>query len=162
MRVGLVDEIPKQNKKRKQWTLGIVQLLLAAYTLTSRQTSVLLKTCWKRLEDVFIVTFFVLQEVFKPCLQDVFYILQARLEDALKTSCKDVLKMSSRRLQDFLEDEKLLRWRRLGKQNVCWNFLNLGITYRSIIHGSLWRLARHAELNLFAKILLCIWLLKSF
>ena len=40
-----------------------------------------------------------------------------RLEGVFKTSCKEVLKTSwgplARRLEDVLEDEKLLRWRRL-------------------------------------------------
>ena len=60
--------------------------------------------CWssRRLQHVFSVT---------------ILRLPRRLEDVLKTSCKDVLKTSwrplARRLEDVLEDEKLLRWRRL-------------------------------------------------
>ena len=41
-----------------------------------------LKTCWRHLEDIFRVTFFVFQDVFKTSLEDVFlkmcykYVLQ--------------------------------------------------------------------------------------
>ena len=35
-----------------------------------------------------------------------------------KTFCKCVLKMSWKRPEDVLEDKKMLRWRRLGKQEM--------------------------------------------
>ena len=52
--------------------------------------------------------------------------MQARLEDVLEdiwrrywnTSCKHVLMKSWTSLEDVLEDEKLLHWRRLGKQEM--------------------------------------------
>ena len=96
-----------------------------------------LKMSWRRIEDVFSVTFFCLPRRLKDiigrrlantswrCLEDV-------LEDVLKTSwrrfrktfCKYVLKTSSRRLGR----RKVLRWRRLQDvlktswktRNVCW------------------------------------------
>ena len=62
-----------------------------------------------------------LQDVFKTCLQDVFSVtifrLPRRLEDALKTFSRYFARclqdVFARRLQDVLEDEKLLRWRRV-------------------------------------------------
>ena len=72
------------------------------------------KTSSRRLEDVFSVTLFVFQDVFKTCLQDV---LQLCLQDVFKTSWKtkkcyteDVFKTSSRRLQYVFI-----------KTNVCWD-----------------------------------------
>ena len=50
------------------------------------------KASWRRLEDFFSVTFF-----------------------CCKTSLEEVLQT---RLEDVLEDKKLLRWRRLGKQEM--------------------------------------------
>ena len=50
-------------------------------------------------------------------LQRSNFCLSRGLQDVLKTFCKEVLKTSwknlTRRLEDVLEDEKLLRWRRL-------------------------------------------------
>ena len=50
-------------------------------------------------------------------LQRNNFCLSRGLQDVLKTFCKEVLKASwrnlTRRLEDVLEDEKLLRWRRL-------------------------------------------------
>ena len=57
------------------------------------------------LENVFKTC---LPNAFKTCLQDVF---KTCLPDVFKTCLQDVI---ARRLQDFLEDEKLLRWRRVG------------------------------------------------
>ena len=57
---------------------------------------------------------------FARCLQDVF-----------KTSLRRLHKTSSRRLEDVLEDQKLLRWRRVDDvfktswrpTNVCWEWI---------------------------------------
>ena len=46
-------------------------------------------------QDVFSVTLFVFQDVFKTCFQ---YVLLKCLQDAFKTSCNYVFKTSSRRL----------------------------------------------------------------
>ena len=83
---------------------------------------------WRRLQDVFSVTYFCLSR----CLQDI--ISRSLHEDVFKkTPCKHVLKTSWkmpwrrledvfgrriantswRRIDNVLEDEKLLRWRRL-------------------------------------------------
>ena len=109
-------------------------------TLPSKHSS-WWRTYWRRLEDVFSVTFF---------------CLPRRLEEVLKTSCrhncktswKHVLKTSWRRLQDVLgrriantswrslqdvlEDEKCyaedvfkMSWRRLGKQEIFAGLLYL-------------------------------------
>ena len=92
-----------------------------------------LKTSWKRLEDVFSV---------------IFFCLPRRLENVLKTSwthncktsCKRILNTSWKRLEDVLQDilktswrrlerRKVLRWRHLEDvlktswktRNVCWD-----------------------------------------
>ena len=71
--------------------------------------------------------FFVFQDVFKTSSRHYWKKSSwRRLEDVLKMSsgrfwktyCKQVLKTFSRHLQDVLEDKKLLRWRRLGKQEM--------------------------------------------
>ena len=81
-----------------------------------------MNTSWRRLEDVFSVTFFCLpvrlQDVFKTCLQDVFLKTSWRHleEDVLKTSGKEVLKMCWRRLEDlFGRNFANTSWRRLGR-----------------------------------------------
>ena len=64
--------------------------------------------CWspRRLEDDF-----------KTYLEDAFNVtiscLPRRLEEILKTYSQDILNSSWINLEDVLEDEKLLRWRRL-------------------------------------------------
>ena len=76
------------------------------------------KTSWRRLEDVFSVTLFVFQDVFKTYLR---YVFLKRLQDVFKTFSRrlqDVFArrlaiISSRRLQDVLEDKQMLHWRRL-------------------------------------------------
>ena len=87
------------------------------------------KISWKRLEDVFK----------KTCKMKNCYA-----EDFLKASRKT----SWRCLQDLLEDEKLLRWRRLEdmpclktslkrvgvKQNVYWGYLCLTNLYFSNLY----------------------------
>ena len=55
------------------------------------------KTPSRRLEDVFSVTLFVFQDVFKTYLQ---YVFLKRLQDVLQ----DVFKTFSRRLQDVFQD----------------------------------------------------------
>ena len=61
---------------------------------------------YRRLEDVFRVTFFVFQNAFKTCLQDVF----------LKSLEEDVLKHVLKHLEDILR-------RRLGKQEMLAGFV---------------------------------------
>ena len=97
-----------------------------------------LKTSWRRLEDVFSVTFFCLPRRLEN-------VLKTSWRHNCKTSCKHVWKTSWRRLEDVLktpwktswrrlEDvlgrriantswrrlgrRKVLRWRRLGKQEM--------------------------------------------
>ena len=65
------------------------------------------KTSSRRLEDVFSVTLFVFQDVFKTYLQ---YVFLKRLQDVF---ARRLAIMSSRRLQDVLEDKKMLHWRHL-------------------------------------------------
>ena len=85
---------------------------------------------WRRTEDIF-KTFFCLprrlEDLFKTSsrhywkksswihLEDVLKMSSGRF---WKTYCKQVLKTFSRHLQDVLGDKKLLRWRRLGKQEM--------------------------------------------
>ena len=92
----------------------------------SRQTFVLVKTYWRRLEDV-------LKTSWRRLQCNIFCLIRC-LENLLKTSCEEILKTYWRRLEDVfgrriantswrcledvLEDEKLLRWRRLGKQEM--------------------------------------------
>ena len=98
--------------------------------------------------DILSKHFLCLQDVFKTSSRHVFKAFQRRLERnnfwSSKTSSRvlarclqDVLKRSSRGLQDILEDEKLLRWRRVEDvfktcleevlktswrpTNVCWD-----------------------------------------
>ena len=87
----------------------------------SRQTFVLVKTYWRRLEDV-------LKTSWRRLQCNIFCLIRC-LENVLKTSCEVILKTSWRRLEDVfgrriantswrrledvLEDEKVLRWRRL-------------------------------------------------
>ena len=90
--------------------------------LTTQQTFVLVKTYWRRLEDIIA--------------RRLANTSWRRLEDVLKTTCKTswrrfrktyckyVFKTSSRRLQDLLEDEKCYAedvlktsWK---TRNVCW------------------------------------------
>ena len=74
------------------------------------------KTPSRRLEDVFSVTLFVFQDVFKTYLQYVFL----KHKRICKTSCNYVFKTSSRRLQDVLEDKKMLHLQYVfTKTNVC-------------------------------------------
>ena len=104
----------------------------------SQQTFVLVKTYWRRLKDVFSVSFCLprcLQDIRR--LEDILKTIRRRslvnmswrrFEGALKTSCEDVLKTfledvedvledqnllrGIKNLQDVLEDQKSLRWRR--------------------------------------------------
>ena len=57
------------------------------------------KTSRRRLQDVFSVTHFVFQDLFKTSSRRV-----------CKTSCSYVFKKSSRRLQGALKDKKMLHW----------------------------------------------------
>ena len=86
-----------------------------------------LKTSWKRLEDVFSATLFCLQRRLEDVLRKTTsckYFLRSYLEDVLKTSLEEdlqdvswgrlgrwkfvTLKISSRHLQDILEHKKFL------------------------------------------------------
>ena len=64
------------------------------------------KTPSRRLEDVFSVTLFVFQDVFKTYLQ---YVFLKRLQDVFKTCLQDVLQLC---LQDVFKTSS----RRLGRQ----------------------------------------------
>ena len=103
----------------RRFPANVLKLLRKLRTTTSQQTFVLVKTYWRRLEDVFSV---------------IFFYLPRRLEDVLKTYwrhfrktyCKYVLKTC---LQEVLEDEKCYAidvlktsWRRLGKQEMFGGF----------------------------------------
>ena len=69
---------------------------------------------WRRVEDVFKTC---LQDVFKTCLQDVFSVTIFRLPRRLQN-------VFARRLQDVLEDVKLSRWRRVkGVFKTCFETL---------------------------------------
>ena len=86
----------------------------------------ILKTSWKRLEEVFNVTFFFssktywrrLQVVFETCFRDVFLKKSSRhLEDVFKKkSCKHVLKKSWKIFNCYTEIVFKTSSRRLGKQ----------------------------------------------
>ena len=81
--------------------------------IPSKQLVCLLNVFKTSIRHVFKTSSRHVQDVFKTCLQDVSKTSSAKqffvLQDVFKTSCK----MSSRRLQDVLEEEKLLRWRRV-------------------------------------------------
>ena len=107
----------------------------------SQQIFVLVKTYWRRLEDV-------LETSWRRLQGNIFCFIRC-LENVLKTSCKEILKTSWRnfedvfgrriantswrRLGDVLEDENLLRWRRLEDvletswktRNACRSLLRL-------------------------------------
>ena len=78
----------------------------------TQQAFVLMKTYWRRLEDVFSVTIFRLsrrlEDVLKTSWRRLAKTFWRRLEEVLKTSLEEVLQT---RLEDVLEDEELLRWR---------------------------------------------------
>ena len=56
----------------RRFPANVLKLLRKLRTTTSQQTFVLVKTYWRRLEDVFSV---------------IFFCLPRRIEDVLKTSC---------------------------------------------------------------------------
>ena len=68
--------------------------IIPCLVLITQQTFVLMKTYWRRLEDVFRLR-----------LQKTSWrrLLSSSWEDVLKTSCKNVFKTSSTRLQDVLK-----------------------------------------------------------
>ena len=76
--------------------------------LIPRKHLLVLKTSWKRLQDM---SWRRLEHVFSVTI----FRLPRLLEDVLQRHLENVFKMSSRRLarclQNVLEDEKLLRWR---------------------------------------------------
>ena len=98
---------------------GYIQISPVNILFVSKTSSRLFKICF--------------QDVFKTCLQR---LLEDVLRDVFKTSSRCICKTSLRRLQDVLEDEKLLRWRRIEEvfktyledvfktswrpRNVCW------------------------------------------
>ena len=85
--------------------------------LKTQQTFVLVKTYWRRLEDVFSVTFFCLPRrlqdiIARSLLEDILVTSwRRRLENFLKMSCEGVLKMWRPEdvLKKFLEDILQLR-----------------------------------------------------
>ena len=90
--------------------------------LKTQQTFVLVKTYWRRLEDVFSVTFFCLPRrlqdiIARSLLEDILVTSwRRRLENFLKMSCEGVLKMSSGRLEEvFGRHFAITSWRRLHK-----------------------------------------------
>ena len=80
----------------------------------TQQTFVLVKTYWRRLENVFSVTFFCLprrlEDVLGRCIANTFW---RRLPDVWKTKSV-TLKTSSRRLEEVLENKKCL----LGSRSI--------------------------------------------
>ena len=73
----------------------------------TQQTFVLVKTYWRRLENVFSVTFFLSSTTSWRCFRKMY--------------CKYILKTSSRRLEDkkcYAEDVFKTSWRGLGKQEM--------------------------------------------
>ena len=68
-----------------------------------------LKTAWRRFEDVFSVTFFCLPRHLEN-------VLKTSWRHNSKTSCKHVLKTSWRRLGRYLKDVLKTSWRRLGRR----------------------------------------------
>ena len=100
------------------------QVLVALYIVTSQQTFVLMKTSWRRLEDVFRLRlqktswsrrledafttswsrprYLCWPYIFKTSsrrLQDIFKTFWRRLQDVFKTSSRLPAKISSRRFQ---------------------------------------------------------------
>ena len=79
----------------------------------TQQTFVLMKTPWRRLEDVFRLR---LQKTSSRRLQDVLvktniFVLSIRLQDVFKTFSRrlqDIFKTSSRRLQDIFKTSSRL------------------------------------------------------
>ena len=67
-----------------------------------------LKTSWRRLEDVFSVTFFCLPRRLE-------HVLKTSWRHNCKKSCKHVLKTSWRRFARHLEDVLRMSWRRFRK-----------------------------------------------
>ena len=101
-----------------QSTANVEQLFYQTWTLrdTSQQTFVLMKTSWRRLEDVLIKTNMFalalrLQKTSSRRLQDVLvktniFVLVICLQDVFKTFSRrlqDVLKTSSRCLEDIFK-----------------------------------------------------------
>ena len=88
--------------------------------LKTQQTFVLVKTYWRRLEDVFSVTFFCLPRrlqdiIARSLLEDILVTSwRRRLENFLKMSCEGVLKMW--RPEDVFTRRKIITlktsWRR--------------------------------------------------
>ena len=87
--------------------------IIPCLVLITQQTFVLMKTYWRRLEDVFRLrlqkyvrlSLTSSEDVFKTNtfvlairLQDFFKTFLRHLQDVFKTSCKNVLKTSSRHL----------------------------------------------------------------
>ena len=111
-----------------------------------QQTSVLVKAFWRCFEDVFSVIFFWLprrlQDVFTRRLEDVLEISWRRclvnmswrcLEEVLRRSLTNT---SWRRLENVLEDEKLLRRRRLEKQEIFAGMIVFFLLYQGSFYQS--------------------------
>ena len=84
-----------------------------------------LKTFWRRFEDVLNTSCRRLQNVFNTFLQDILKTFRRRLEDVFKTSSRflqnflktflqDVFKTSWKRLENVLKTS----WRRMAKRNI--------------------------------------------
>ena len=78
-----------------------------------------LKTTWRRLEDVFSVTFFCLPRRLEGVLKTSWRRLPRRLQDVLG---RRIASTSWRRLEDVLEDEKCYV-EDVVENNVCWSNL---------------------------------------
>ena len=107
----------------------IIVYLPSKHSSWWRRTEDVLNTSWKRLQR----NIFLLKTSSRHNCKTSFW---RRLEDVLKRSWRRLLANTSwRRLKDVLEDEKLLRCRRLGKQEMFAGFkliiqrwINVGAT----------------------------------
>ena len=111
----------------------LISIFSSNLTHPSRQTFVLVKTYWRRLQDVFSVTSF--------CLPiRLANTSWRRLEDVLKTYCKYVYKTSSRglgrrkvsrwrRLEDVLENKKYL----LGSYHILTFIIYTNIHLKNVV-----------------------------
>ena len=91
------------------WSMALLTSILSSnLTRPSQQTFVLVKTYWRRLQDVFSVTFFCLPRR----LEDVW---KTSWRHNCKTSCKHVLKTSWKTSLKRLEDVLKTSWRHFRK-----------------------------------------------
>ena len=124
-----------------------------------QQTFVLMKTSWRRLEDVFRLR---LRKTYSRCIQNVLvktniFVLSIRLQDVFKTSSRNLQDVLPRCLQDvFKTSSRLLA-------NTSWRHLQDVLkTYRQIklfLLTSLWEVfnvfvRRTAKIVVYRRILL--------